>query len=120
MVLQRFSSTDSPMSEEFMKSIEEGISSCLSRGPLLGYPMTFTRICVDPQQCSWNAQTPSIVIQSAVISCLSACLRNHQVFLKEPIMRYEATIRSESLGNVISDLTASMKVVRLVKNRTKR
>ena len=102
----RFSSTDAPMSEEFMKSIEEGISSCLSRGPLLGYPMTFTRICIDPQQCLWNAQTPSIIIQSAVISCLSACLRNHQVFLKEPIMRYEATIRSESLGNVISDLTA--------------
>ena len=68
-----------------------------------------TKVSMKPDQCVWDPQTPPIVVQSALISCLSAGLREHPMKLLEPIMKYEASINTESMGNVVSDLTASRK-----------
>ena len=60
-----------------------------------------------PEECAWDPQTPPIVVQSALMSCLSSGLRDHPMKLLEPIMKYEASVNTESMGNVVSDLTAS-------------
>lgn len=66
-----------------------------------------TKVSMKPEQCLWDPQTPPIVVQSALMSCLSSGLRDHPMKLLEPIMKYEASVNSESMGNVVSDLTAS-------------
>ena len=66
------------------------------------------KVKVNPELCLWDPQTPSIVIQAALITCLSSGLRDHQNSLLEPVMKYEANINTESLGSVVSDLTSSM------------
>lgn len=96
------------MTDDTEKFMKEGIQSCLSRGPLFGYPMTNLKVELDPSKCMWDGQTPAVVLQSAVIACLSEALRNHQLLLTEPIMNYESCISNDVLGNVLSDLTSSM------------
>ena len=95
------------MSEEMEEFIRDGIQSCLSRGPLFGFSMTNMEIRLDPQNCMWDPQTPAVVLQSAIISCLSEALRSHQLLLIEPVMNYESFVSNDVLGNVISDLTSS-------------
>lgn len=77
------------------------------------------KVSMKPDQCMWDPQTPPIVVQSALMSCLSAGLRKHPMKLLEPIMKYEASINTESMGNVVSDLTASRKN-RVFASRTSR
>ena len=107
LILFRFSHALAPLSDESIRCIEEGITSCFSRGPLLGYSMIHSRIRIDPKQCLWDAQTPPAIIQSAVISCLSSGLRKNAIQLLEPIMKYEASVSNNAMGNVLSDLTGS-------------
>lgn len=70
--------------------------------------MTNMKIALDPTQCSWDAQTPAVVLQSAIIAGLNDALRSHKLILLEPVMSYETLVSTNVLGNVISDLTASM------------
>lgn len=95
------------MNDEMVVALQEGIASFLSRGPILGYSMTHTRVRLDPDRSEWDLQTPPIVLQAAVISCLNAGIRKHKTLLLEPVMKYEATVNSKSMGNLVSDLTSS-------------
>ena len=104
----RFNKSIAPLNEEGEEAIKSGIQSCLSRGPLLGFAMTNMKIALDPTQCSWDAQTPAVVLQSAIIAGLNDALRSHKLILLEPVMSYETLVSTNVLGNVISDLTASM------------
>lgn len=104
----RFVNTPTTMSDEVAHAVREGITSCFSRGPILGYAMHNVQVSLLPTECLWDPQTPPIVVQSAIISCLSSGLREHANRLMEPIMRYEASVGSDNMGNVVSDLTASM------------
>ena len=73
------------MNDEMVVALQEGIASFLSRGPILGYSMTHTRVRLDPDRSEWDLQT----------------------LLLEPVMKYEATVNSKSMGNLVSDLTSS-------------
>lgn len=95
------------MTDEIESYLNDGIQSCLSRGPLFGYSMTHLQVRLNPAQCLWDPQTPAVVLQSAMIACLSEALRSHQLQLLEPVMSYESHVSNEVLGNVVSDLTAS-------------
>lgn len=103
----RFNREGVRMSDEVEAALREGLSSCLSRGPILGYTMTHTRIRLDPEACQWDLQTPPVVLQAAVIACWNAEIRKHKTLLLEPMMKYEATISSKAMGNVVTDLTSS-------------
>ncbi|KAK8828418.1 hypothetical protein WA556_004831, partial [Blastocystis sp. ATCC 50177/Nand II] len=94
------------MNDEVEAALREGLNSCLSRGPILGYTMTHTRIRLDPEACQWDLQTPPVVLQAAVIACWNAEIRKHKTLLLEPMMKYEATISSKAMGNVVTDLTS--------------
>ena len=96
------------MTDEIEAFLKDGIQSCLSRGPLFGFAMTNLNVQIDPELCVWEANTPPVVLQSAMIYCLIEALRSHKLLLTEPIMSYESTVSNAVLGNVISDLTSSM------------
>ena len=105
------------MTDDTVHALREGMQSCLSRGPILGFAMHNVRVwsmamsngkvSMKPELCMWDPQTPPIVVQSALMSCLSSGLRDHPTKLLEPIMKYEASVGTENMGNVVSDLTAS-------------
>ena len=95
ILLSRFNTT-TRLTDEMVHILREGIHSCLSRGPILGYSMHNVRVSMKPELCLW-----------ALITCLSSGLREHRNILLEPVMKYEANINTESLGNVVSDLTSS-------------
>lgn len=103
----RFNRDGVRMNDEVEAALREGLNSCLSRGPILGYTMTHTRIRLDPEACQWDLQTPPVVLQAAVIACWNAEIRKHKTLLLEPMMKYEATISSKAMGNVVTDLTSS-------------
>ncbi|KAK8808250.1 hypothetical protein WA171_001471 [Blastocystis sp. BT1] len=103
--------TTTRLTDEMVHILREGIHSCLSRGPILGYSMHNVRVSMKPELCLWEPQTPSIVVQAALITCLSSGLREHRNILLEPVMKYEANINTESLGNVVSDLTSKRRGV---------
>ena len=106
ILLSRFNTT-TRLTDEMVHILREGIHSCLSRGPILGYSMHNVRVSMKPELCLWEPQTPSIVVQAALITCLSSGLREHRNILLEPVMKYEANINTESLGNVVCALTSS-------------
>ena len=105
--MNRFVNTDITLSDETAHAIRDGIASCFSRGPILGYAMHNVKVSLLPSECMWDVQTPPIVVQSAIISCISNGLREQTNRLLEPVMKYEASVASESMGNVVSDLTSS-------------
>ena len=89
--------------KEFIPSIEKGLKSGLSNGPLLGYPLESIKVrLIDGSFHSVDSDALAFQI-AASIAFRDACKKAKAVLL-EPIMRYEIVTPNEYVGEVTSDL----------------
>lgn len=85
------------------KAIESGISSAMTHGPSLGYPMMDCDILL--LDFSANARCGLPVIASAASECLANGLRRCSPVLLEPMMLLEVSSPKEFNGAILSDLS---------------
>jgi elongation factor G len=89
--------------KEFIPSIEKGMRSGLSNGPLLGYPIESIKVkLMDGSYHSVDSDALAFQI-AASIAFREAC-RKAKAILLEPIMRFEIVTPGTYLGEVTSDL----------------
>jgi len=86
-----------------LKAIQRGISSALSAGPLLSFPVTGIRVYIDSLEV--GSRTTETMISAAGAQCIAQLLRNGRTRLMEPFMRVEVSIDSNYLHLVLADFS---------------
>lgn len=108
-----------PAIQAMRSAVEAGVRDGLSRGPLLGYPLTDVRVRVSNLVASSTASTSSIALsfRACAARCISHLLRESAgtgttrgsagsgVHLLEPVMNLVVQCPSDRVGEVLSDLT---------------
>jgi elongation factor G len=89
--------------KEFIPSIEKGMKSGLSNGPLVGFPMESIKVkLIDGSYHSVDSDALAFQI-AAGIAFREACRKAKSVLL-EPVMKFEITTPNEYIGEVASDI----------------
>lgn len=103
---------------EFIPSIEKGIRSGLSNGPLVGFPIESVKVrLIDGSFHSVDSDALAFQI-AAGIAFREACRKSKAVLL-EPIMRFEVITPSEYIGEVTSDINKRRGHVEVMETRVK-
>jgi elongation factor G len=88
---------------EFIPSIEKGLKSGLSNGPLIGFPMESIRVrLIDGSFHSVDSDALAFQI-AAGIAFREACRKAKSVLL-EPVMKFEIVTPNVYIGEVTSDM----------------
>jgi len=91
------------VSPAHLKAIKRGISSALSAGPLLSFPVTGIRVFVNSLDV--GSRTTETMIQAAGAQCVAQLLRSGGTRLMEPFMRVEISIDGKYLHAVLADFS---------------
>jgi elongation factor G len=88
---------------EFMASVEKGFRSCLSKGRLLGYPVTNVRVVVN-DGASHAVDSSDIAFQEAARGAWREAFDRAKPKILEPIMRVVVEGPAEHSGSVLATL----------------
>jgi elongation factor G len=103
-VIPTYSNRLFPSSEEIKSSVADGIKGAISRGPLLGYPISHIKVTLK----SIKLISPETSSKSAVRSASQTCLRQAvlgKTQLLEPIMKLVIVVPQQYVGHVTRDMT---------------
>ncbi|KAK4016807.1 hypothetical protein OUZ56_031775 [Daphnia magna] len=84
-----------------LKAAQRGVTSALSSGPLLSFPVTCVQLCLHSLEV--GPRTSELMVAAAASQCVSQLLRKGGTRLMEPFMRLEVTIEDRYLHAVIGD-----------------
>jgi len=91
------------VSPNHLKAIQRGISSALSAGPLLSFPVTGIRVCINSMDV--GSRTSETMVSAAGAQCVAQLLRSGGTRLMEPFMRVEISIDGNYLHAVLADFS---------------
>ena len=89
---------------EAAAALRTGIESGLSRGALLGFPVTGVKASVVDWQLGQGSQPAALAACAA--QCVREALKEARPQLLEPVMALEVTVDDELVGPVLNDLSA--------------
>jgi elongation factor G len=92
------------LSEAFLGAIKQGISEAQEGGVLVGYPVTDVQTTLVGVQIKETSDVMAFKV-AASMAFRNACHQANPVLL-EPIMKVEALVPEEFMGEVISDLNS--------------
>jgi elongation factor G len=102
--------------KEFISSIEKGLKSGLSNGPLVGFPMESIRVkLIDGSYHSVDSD--ALAFQIAAGIAFREASRKAKAVLLEPVMKFEVTTPNEYIGDVASDINKRRGHVEEVQSR---
>uniref|UniRef100_UPI00358FFA82 ribosome-releasing factor 2, mitochondrial n=1 Tax=Myxine glutinosa TaxID=7769 RepID=UPI00358FFA82 len=87
---------------EIMESVQSGIESGASQGPILGYPVQDVHVCV--QSITVNPSTSLAILSACTVQCLHKALLETGGQILEPLMMLEILVPEEHLSFVLADL----------------
>ncbi len=90
---------------EFIPSVEKGIKSALSQGPLAGYPVEGVKAKLYDGKFH-NVDSDQMSFEIAGRMAFREAARRSQPILMEPIMAVEVVTPEEYMGDVIGDLNS--------------
>lgn len=88
----------------FIPSVEKGVRSALSAGPLAGFPVEDVKVTVYDGK-SHSVDSKDIAFQAAGRKAMLDALRNAGGIVLEPVMQIEVTTPDSHLGDITADLT---------------
>ncbi|WP_447755104.1 elongation factor G [Pseudomonas nicosulfuronedens] len=88
----------------FIPSVEKGVRSALSAGPLAGFPVEDVKVTVYDGK-SHSVDSKDIAFQAAGRKAMLDALRNAGGIVLEPVMQIEVTTPDGHLGDITADLT---------------
>ncbi len=91
--------------QEFIPSVEKGIREKMEIGILAGYPMVDMKVAVYDGSYH-EVDSSDVAFKIAGSIALEEAAKKAQLVLLEPIMKVEATVPEEFMGDVIGDLSA--------------
>ncbi len=90
---------------QFIPAVEKGIVSRMESGPLAGYPVTDLQVeLIDGKYHPVDSK--EVAFQMAGRKAILACLAQGGVKLLEPVYKMDITIPSESVGDIMGDITS--------------
>ncbi|MBQ9244595.1 MAG: elongation factor G [Proteobacteria bacterium] len=90
---------------QFIPAVEKGIVSRMESGPLAGYPVTDLAVeLIDGKYHPVDSK--EVAFQMAGRKAILACLAQGGVKLLEPVYKMDITIPSESVGDIMGDITS--------------
>ncbi len=102
--------------KEFIPSIEKGLKSGLSNGPLIGFPMESIKVrLIDGSFHSVDSD--ALAFQIAASIAFREASRKAKAVLLEPVMKFEIVTPSEYIGDVASDINKRRGHVEEVQSR---
>lgn len=87
---------------QHLKALEHGVGLALSRGPILGFPVTNVHVDLHWFRCGYATTLP--MVTAAASQCITTALKSISVSLLEPVMALEVCAPEHYLGRVLSDL----------------
>jgi len=88
---------------EFIPSIEKGLKSGMSNGPIIGFPMENVKVrLLDGAFHSVDSDALSFQIAAGI--AFREATKKAKAVLLEPVMRFEIITPNESMGEVTSDI----------------
>ncbi|KAK9709671.1 Ribosome-releasing factor 2, mitochondrial [Basidiobolus ranarum] len=90
--------------EDVLESIREGILSGLSRGHILGFPMTRLQVKVRDVRL-FGGDTSPAALRACVNQGLTNAVAKSDPALLEPMMKVVVEVGEDQVGNVLGDLT---------------
>lgn len=88
----------------FIPSVEKGVRSALTAGPLAGFPVEDVKVTVFDGK-SHSVDSKDIAFQAAGRKAMLDALRNAGGVVLEPVMQIEVTTPEAHLGDITADLT---------------
>ncbi len=89
--------------KEFIPSIEKGLKSGMSNGPIIGFPMESIKVrLLDGAFHSVDSDALSFQIAAGI--AFREATKKAKAVIMEPIMRFEIITPNESMGEVTSDI----------------
>jgi elongation factor G len=88
----------------FIPSVEKGVRSALTAGPLAGFPVEDVKVTVFDGK-SHSVDSKDIAFQAAGRKAMLDALRNAGGIVLEPVMQIEVTTPDSHLGDITADLT---------------
>lgn len=88
----------------FIPSVEKGVRSALTAGPLAGFPVEDVKLTVFDGK-SHSVDSKDIAFQAAGRKAMLDALRNAGGVVLEPVMQIEVTTPEAHLGDITADLT---------------
>ena len=98
-------SVDGTIPEEFIPSIEAGVKESFGTGVVVGYPVVDLKVNLLGGTVREGQATPLAFQVAAAMAFREGCQKAEPILL-EPIMKTEAVVPEEFLGEVIGDLSA--------------
>ncbi|MCL2326427.1 MAG: elongation factor G [Proteobacteria bacterium] len=90
---------------QFIPAVEKGIMSRMEHGPLAGYPVTDLSVeLVDGKYHPVDSK--EIAFQAAGSKAIRTALETGGVKLLEPVYKMDITIPSDSVGDIMGDITS--------------
>ncbi|WP_236202006.1 elongation factor G [Pseudomonas pseudonitroreducens] len=88
----------------FIPSVEKGVRSALTAGPLAGFPVEDVKVTVFDGK-SHSVDSKDIAFQAAGRKAMLDALRNAGGVVLEPVMQIDVTTPEAHLGDITADLT---------------
>ncbi|KAJ3252236.1 G elongation factor, mitochondrial 2 [Boothiomyces macroporosus] len=93
------------------RAIKEGIQNGLSRGPILGFPVSQIAVKVTKLGL-YSPQISNIsAIRAAAHSCVQHALKSTSTNLLEPVMKMKIRVPQQNVGVVSRDLTGNKRAI---------
>lgn len=86
------------------EAIQQGVLAALGRGPVIGANVTGTEVHVSPMDQNKH-EWDEAGLRACASMGVTSVLRNAEVVVMEPVMKVEALVPEEFVGDVISELT---------------
>lgn len=90
---------------EFIPAVERGIRECAESGILAGYPVTDVKVCLYDGSFH-EVDSNEVAFRTAASMAFREGIQRAKPVLQEPIMKVEAVVPEEYLGEVIGQLNA--------------
>ena len=101
---------------EFIPSIEKGLRSAMTNGPIIGFPIESVKVrLIDGSYHSVDSDALSFQIAAGI--AFREATRKAKAVIMEPIMKFEIVTPSEYMGEVTGDITKRRGHVEEVESR---
>lgn len=91
--------------KEYIPAVEKGVMDAVDSGPLAGYPITDIKVCLIDGS-SHDVDSSEMAFRIAGSFALREGMEKGSAILLEPIMKVEAIVPEEYLGDVLGQLSS--------------
>ncbi|KAI9146549.1 P-loop containing nucleoside triphosphate hydrolase protein [Paraphysoderma sedebokerense] len=91
--------------EESTTKISQTAQTALSRGPLLGFPLTNLSLTLSSLESFGPELTTPVAITNCTHFLVKKLLSNGTVYLMEPVMQVDVAVPDKYVGSVVRDIT---------------